>query len=592
MFRYSDEVIEEVKSSNDIVDVISQYVTLKRSGRNFFGLCPFHKEKSPSFSVSPDKQIFHCFGCGVGGNVIHFVSKIENISFMETMEMLANRTGITLPTLNTNEDDKTLHLKLRVYEINKEVAEFYHENLYKPTSKIAQEYVKKRCLDNKTLKTFSIGYSGNYDDTYKFLKNKGFTDEEILASSLVARGKNGGFIDKFRNRLMFPIKDVRDRVIAFGGRVLDDSKPKYINSPENIVYSKGRHLFGLNVTKKGDCKKILIVEGYMDAISLYQRGITNVVASLGTALTEAQGRLLRRSCEQVILGYDTDGAGQAATIRGMDILQDLGCDIRVLQIQGAKDPDEFVVKYGPDKFRYYMDKAISLVEFKVKVLKKELNIENVNDKIKFLNQIAKLLSKITNSVEREIYIDKIAKDYKISEEAIQAEINKLIYSNNVGTKILQRPAKTQVIEESAEKIDEVTVKRENMIIYLLINYPENSYDKLKSISSDSFKNEINKNIVKKLYEQLEKGNINTNDVMNWFEDAQTINRLSEIMSYDFEISDVGKATDDLIFTYKKENLINKRNNILKELETVKTSEEGKLLEEELNDVIIQLARMK
>ena len=592
MFRYSDEVIEEVKSSNDIVDVISQYVTLKRSGRNFFGLCPFHKEKSPSFSVSPDKQIFHCFGCGVGGNVIHFVSKIENISFVETMELLANRAGITLPTLNNNEDDKTLRLKSRVYEINEAVAQFYHENLYKPTSKTAQEYVKKRRLDNKTLKTFSIGYSGNFDDTYKFLKNKGFTDEEILASSLVARSKNGGFIDKFRNRLMFPIKDVRDRVIAFGGRVLDDSKPKYINSPENIVYSKGRHLFGLNDEKKGDCKKILIVEGYMDAISLYQRGITNVVASLGTALTEAQGRLLRRSCEQVILGYDADGAGQAAIIRGMDILQDLGCDIRVLQIQGAKDPDEFVVKYGPDKFKYYMDRAISLVEFKVKVLKKELNIENVNDKIKFLNQIAKLLSKITNSVEREIYIDKIAKDYEISKEAIQAEINKLIYSNNAGAKVLQRPVKTQVVNESVQKVDEATTKRENMVIYLLINYPENSYNKLKNISVDNFKNEINKNIVKKLYEQLEKGNINTNDVMNWFEDTETINHLSEIMSYDFEISDVDKAIDDVIFTYKKESLVNRRNTILKEIESVQNVEERQNLEKELNDVIIQLAKMK
>ena len=592
MFRYSDEVIEEVKSSNDIVDVISQYVTLKRSGRNFFGLCPFHKEKSPSFSVSPDKQIFHCFGCGVGGNVIHFVSKIENISFMETMEMLANRAGITLPTLNNNEDNKTLHLKSRVYEINAAVAEFYHENLYKPTSKLAQEYVKKRRLDNKTLKAFSIGFSGNYDDTYKFLKDKGFTDEEILASCLVARGKNGGFIDKFRNRLMFPIKDVRDRVIAFGGRVLDDSKPKYINSPENIVYSKGRHLFGLNVAKKNGCKKILIVEGYMDTISLYQRGITNVVASLGTALTEAQGRLLRRSCEQVILGYDADGAGQAAIIRGMDILQDLGCDIRVLQIQGAKDPDEFVVKYGPDKFKYYMDRAISLVEFKVKVLKKELDIENVNDKIKFLNQIAKLLSKINNSVEREIYIDKISKDYEISKEAIQAEINKLIYSNNVGAKVLQRPVKTKIVEETVQKVDEATIKRENMVIYLLINYPENSYNKLKNISIDNFKNEINKNIIKKLYEHLEKGNINTNDVMNWFEDSKIINHLSEIMSYDFEISDVDKAIDDVIAIYKKENLVNRRNNILKELENVNTSEEGNLLEKELNNVIIQLAKMK
>ena len=276
----------------------------------------------------------------------------------------------------------------------------------------------------------------------------------------------------------------------------------------------------------------------------------------------------------------------------MDILQDLGCDIRVLQIQGAKDPDEFVVKYGPDKFKYYMDRAISLVEFKVKVLKKELDIENVNDKIKFLNQIAKLLSKINNSVEREIYIDKISKDYEISKEAIQAEINKLIYSNNVGAKVLQRPVKTKIVEETVQKVDEATIKRENMVIYLLINYPENSYNKLKNISIDNFKNEINKNIIKKLYEHLEKGNINTNDVMNWFEDSKIINHLSEIMSYDFEISDVDKAIDDVIAIYKKENLVNRRNNILKELENVNTSEEGNLLEKELNNVIIQLAKMK
>ena len=592
LVRYSDELIEEVKSSNDIVDVISQYVTLKRSGRNFFGLCPFHKEKSPSFSVSPDKQIFHCFGCGVGGNVIHFISKIENISFTETMELLANRAGITLPTLDNYENDKDAKLKSRVYDINSIVAEFYHQNLYKPTSRTAQEYVKKRKLDNKTLKAFQIGYSGNFDEVYKFLKNKGFSDEEMLASCLVAKSKNGGFIDKFRNRLMFPIKDVRDRVIAFGGRVLDDTKPKYINSPENIVYSKGRHLFGLNVAKRGDCKKILIVEGYMDVISLYQRGITNVVASLGTAMTEAQGRLLRRSCEQVILGYDADGAGQAAILRGLDILQNLGCDIRVLQIQGAKDPDEFVVKYGPDKFRFYMDNAISLVEFKVKVLKKDLDIENVNDKIKFLNQIAQILSKISNNLEREIYIDKISKDYNISKEAIQAEINKLIYSRSTSSKVLQTQIKPKVKENDIPKIDDGIIKRENMFIYLLINYPEESYLKLKDIGSDTFKYELNKKIIKKLYEQLEKGNINTSDVLNWFEEAEIINHLSAIMAYDFEISDVGKAIEDILSIYKKESLINKRNKILKELEKASTSEDGKKLEQELNDVIIQLAKMK
>ena len=440
MVRYSDELIEEIRTNNDIVDVISKYVTLKRSGRNFFGLCPFHKEKSPSFAVSPDKQIFHCFGCGAGGNVIHFISKIEGLDFKDTLELLANRANIELPTLENSEDDKTARLKSKVYEINKIAAEFYHENLYKPTSKMAQEYIKKRKLDNRTLKAFLIGYAGNFNELYLLLKQKGFTEEEMLASSLVKRTDNGGYMDSFRKRLMFPIQDVRERVIAFGGRVLDDSKPKYINSPENIVYSKGRNLFGLNVAKKHDTKRIIIVEGYMDAISLYQRGITNVVASLGTAMTESQGRLLRRHSEQVILGYDADGAGQAAILRGMEILQNLGCDIRVLQIEGAKDPDEYIVKFGEGRFRLAMDNAISLVEFTVKNLKKDLNLDNTSDKIKFLNEIAKILSKVENTMEREIYIEKIASGYNISKEAIYAEVNKLIYTNSKADNLLQGKA--------------------------------------------------------------------------------------------------------------------------------------------------------
>ena len=288
MVRYSDELIEQIRESSDIVDIISQYVILKRSGRNFFGVCPFHKEKTPSFSVSPDKQIFHCFGCGAGGNVIHFVSKVENMDFKDTMEMLADRAGITLPTLENKEDNKRLLLKDKVYQINEKAAKFYHEKLYKPSSKIAQEYVKKRKLDNKTLKAFLIGYSDGINELYNYLKSEKFTDEEILMSSLVNKNDRNQYIDRFRNRLMFPIQDAKGRVIAFGGRILDNSLPKYINSPENIVYSKGRNLYGLNVARKSSLEKIIVVEGYMDAISLYQRGITNVVASLGTALTEAQ----------------------------------------------------------------------------------------------------------------------------------------------------------------------------------------------------------------------------------------------------------------------------------------------------------------
>ena len=278
--RYSDDILNEIKENNDIVEVISQYVHLKRSGRNYFGLCPFHNEKSPSFSVSPDKQIFHCFGCGVGGNVFSFLTKIEGISFVEAVQTLAERANLQLPALGDNQDEAKEILKSKVYKVNEFTANFYHQNLYKPESKIAQEYIKKRKLTNETLKAFQIGFSGEFDELYQELKKHGFEDQEILESGLVNKNNNGTYIDRYRNRLMFPICDARGRVIAFGGRVLDNSKPKYINSNENIVYSKGRNLFGFNVAKKGNIKEILIVEGYMDVISFHQRGITNVVAPL------------------------------------------------------------------------------------------------------------------------------------------------------------------------------------------------------------------------------------------------------------------------------------------------------------------------
>lgn len=592
MVRYSDELIDEIRNKNDIVDIISQYVILKRSGRNFFGLCPFHKEKSPSFSVSPDKQIFHCFGCGAGGNVIHFISKIENADFKEAIGILANRAGIELPTLNNYEDNKTALLKSKVYEINQIAAEFYHQNLYKPTSKIGQEYIKKRKLDNRTLKSFLIGYSGNFDELYRILKQKGFTEEEILASSLVNKTDDGKYIDRFRKRVMFPIQDTRNKVIAFGGRVTDDSKPKYINSPENIVYSKGRHLFGLNVAKRGELKNIIIVEGYMDAISLYQRGITNVVASLGTALTEAQGRLLRRYSERVTIGYDSDGAGQAATLRGLEILQNIGCDVRILQISGAKDPDEYVIKYGPERFLKCVEQAISLVEFKVKMLKQSLNLDNINDKIKFLNQVAKILSNVTNSIERELYVEKIANEYNVSKEAIYGEVNKLIYAKNTGEKTLEKPIVKKEIKKEKQEIDSSTTKRENLIIYLLINYPQESYKKIKSvISENDMKLEENQKILKKMYEEIEKGNINI-DILNYFEEQNIIDHISGIMSYDFEISDLNKCIEDVVNTYEKDKLINRRQEILDIIKNGQGFSEEELnnLEDELSNIVIKLKK--
>lgn len=598
MVRYSDELLDEIKSKNDIVDIVSQYVVLKRAGRNYMGLCPFHKEKSGSFCVSPDKQIFHCFGCGVGGNVFHFISKIENLNFKESVEMLANRAGVELPvSSNSAEDDKRERLKSRVYEVNKCAAEFYHENLYKPTAKPGQEYVKKRHLDNKTLKAFKIGYSGRFNELYTELKSKGFTEEEILASCLVNKNPDGKFIDRFRNRLMFPIFDTHERVIAFGGRVLDDSKPKYINSPEDIVYSKGRHLFAFNIARKYNSKTIIIVEGYMDAVSLHQRGIHNAVASLGTALTEAQGRLLRRSCEKVIIGYDADGAGQAATLRGLEILQNLGCDIRILQIEGAKDPDEFVVKYGPERFQMYVDKAISLVEFKVKMLKKSLDLDNVNDKIKFLNEVAKIVARVENSMEREVYVDKISLEYKVSKDAIYAEINKLLYANSRTEQKLEKkvvPVKNISIQQDEQPVDVKTKRLESLVIYLLINYPDKSFERLKKlIDNNVIKIERNKAIINKLYEEHEKGNINIENILDLFEDEITVNYLSGIMSSDFEITDVDKCIEDVLVTYRKELLLQRRNEILGKIDNSNlTKEEVANLEAQLNEVIIQLAKIK
>lgn len=597
MVRYSDELLDEIKSKNDIVDIVSQYVVLKRAGRNYMGLCPFHKEKSGSFCVSPDKQIFHCFGCGVGGNVFHFISKIENLNFKESVEMLANRAGVELPVSGNFEDDKLAKLKSRVYEVNKCAAEFYHENLYKPTAKPGQEYVKKRHLDNKTLKAFKIGYSGRFNELYTELKSKGFTEEEILVSCLVNKNPDGKFIDRFRNRLMFPIFDTHERVIAFGGRVLDDSKPKYINSPEDIVYSKGRHLFAFNIARKYNSKTIIMVEGYMDAVSLHQRGIHNAVASLGTALTEAQGRLLRRSCEKVIIGYDADGAGQAATLRGLEILQNLGCDIRILQIEGAKDPDEFVVKYGPERFQMYVDKAISLVEFKVKMLKKSLDLDNVNDKIKFLNEVAKIVAKVENSMEREVYVDKISLEYKVSKDAIYAEINKLLYANSRTEQKLEKkvvPVKNVSIQQDEQPVDVKTKRLESLVIYLLINYPDKSFERLKKlIDNNVIKIERNKAIINKLYEEHEKGNINIENILDLFEDETTVNYLSGIMSSDFEITDVDKCIEDVLVTYRKELLLQRRNEILGKIDNSNlTKEEVANLEAQLNEVIIQLAKIK
>lgn len=593
MARYSDEVINDVRQSNDIVDVISQYVHLKRSGRNFFGLCPFHNEKSPSFSVSPDKQIFHCFGCGVGGNVFSFITQIEGINFVEAVQMLAERANIQLPTLQDNGDSQREELKAKVYKVNEFTAEFYHQNLYKPQAKMAQEYVKKRQLSNETLKSFKIGFSGKFDELYQELKKQGFGEREILESGLVNKNERGQYIDRYRNRLMFPICDARGKVIAFGGRVLDDSKPKYINSPENVVYSKGRNLFGLNVAKKGDLKRILIVEGYMDVISLHQRGITNVVAPLGTALTEQQGWLLRKNSEQIILSFDSDEAGLKAKLRALDILQNMGCDLRILQMEGAKDPDEYIIKYGNARFNNLVDKALSIIEFKVKILKKDLNLENTNDKIKFLNEIAKLISNVNNTIEREVYIEKIAKEYDISKEAIYAEVNKLTYKNVKTEKVLEKPKPVVThIKREKKVISEAVKRRENTVIALLLMGDLNIFEILRqNIKVEDFQDEVNKKIAQKLYEEFEKGNSNINAIIDNLEQDEQ-NQITMIMSEDYEITDIEKAIDDVVQAYEREKLNTRKFEILDLLDKDLENDQKKELEKELSNIIIRLAKIK
>ena len=584
MAGYTDELKEEIRSANDIVDVVSQYVTLKRSGRNFFGLCPFHREKSPSFSVSPDRQYFHCFGCHKGGDVFTFVSEIEKVSFKEALEMLAERAGVSLPVSENTEYNKNQYLKDRMYKINAETAVFYHERLYKPLAKIAQNYVKQRKLDNQTLKAFKIGYSGEYNELYKHLKAADFKDEEILATGLVNKTDKGEFIDRFRKRLMFPIMDVSGKVIAFGGRKLEnnDKLAKYINSNENLIYSKKRHLFALNLAKQSDSKKIILVEGYMDAISLHQRGIKNVVASLGTALTEEQGRLLRKYSEQVILSYDSDGAGQEAILRGLTILENQGCDARVLQMEGAKDPDEYVIKYGSGRFNLLVEKAISLVEFKIKMLKDKYNLENVKDKIKFLKEITKILSGVENKIEREIYIDKISAQYNISKEAIYAEVNKSVTNkDNTLTKPVIKKAKKETVNPSI-------IKRENMIIYLLINNFEEAYEKIvTNITADDFKLEINKIIFEKIMESTVENSEKILQLISNIEDEDIQSHVSQILVTDYEITSVQKCIEDVIKIYNKDKLQKRKLEIIRLLEdNTLGEEERKSLEQELNDIMM------
>ena len=574
MSSIDDRLIEDVLMANDVVDVVSSYIPLKKKGRNYFGLCPFHNEKTPSFSVSPEKQIFHCFGCRKGGNSIHFVQEIENMNFFEALKTLADKSGIKIPDKREYKDPQS-QLKDRMKAVNEDTAKYFQSQLLKPNAKIAQDYINKRKINLETLKEFRIGYSTM--GLYKFLKEKGYEDKEILETGLVYKRDDGKYIDRFRDRLMFPITDISGTVIAFGGRLLDDKVKlaKYINSNENLVYSKGNHLYALNIAKKHGRDQLIITEGYMDTISLHQRGIKNVVASLGTALTERQARLISRTTKQAIIAYDSDASGQDAALRGLDILNKTGVDLRVLELEDAKDPDEYIIKFGKDKFLERVSKSISLVEFKVKILRQKFDLNISNEKIMFFKEIAKILSEIDEEVSREIYVDRISKKYDISKEAIYSDIKK------IDDKKLRKYEK-EVIKELEEKelntrreTKEIDEKREEYLIYILL---ENiSDDKIKKeIQENVDLKNISSNINKRIFEHIFKEKQNNKEiVINNIEDEELRNKIIEIYSKDIQIdqSILKKSIKDILKQFELNELKIERDNILEELKNTKLTEE-------------------
>ena len=420
MPRYSEEIIEQVRESNDIVDVIGQYVRLTKKGANYFGLCPFHGEKTASFSVSPAKQIYYCFGCGAGGNVINFLMEYENLSFTEALKVLADRVGITLPEGGGNESYGLSALKKRLYEINKDAAYFYYDRLKSPEGAAGLSYLKdKRELSERTITHFGLGYSGkDRGRLYAFLKEKGYTDQELKDSGLVIFDEKQ-INDRFWNRVMFPIMDQNSRVVGFGGRVMGDGQPKYLNSPETPIFDKSSVLYGLNFAKKSRKKVYLLCEGYMDVIALHQAGLTNAVASLGTAFNEKHARLLKRYTDEVILTQDSDEAGIKAKLRAFPILRDAGLNVRILEMKGYKDPDEFIKAKGPEAYEELIRKAKNAFMYEAEVIRSRYDLSDPAMKTKFYDELAEKLCMFTEPLERDNYVQAVSHEYMINYEELK-----------------------------------------------------------------------------------------------------------------------------------------------------------------------------
>lgn len=515
---YSDEIIEEVRSKNDIVDVISSYVKLQKKGSSYVGLCPFHNEKSPSFSVSREKQMYYCFGCGAGGNVFTFLMEYENYSFQEALKYLADRAGVDLPEAEySKEARERADQKAILLEINKVAAQYFYVQLKSPQGAHALSYLKDRGLSDEMIHSFGLGYSNKYsNDLYQYLKSKGYRDELIVKAGLVTVDERYGASDKFWNRVMFPIMDSNSRVIGFGGRVMGDAKPKYLNSPETMIFDKSRNLYGLNRARSSRKPYFLLCEGYMDVISLHQAGFSNAVASLGTALTPGHAALIKRYVKEVYLTYDSDEAGTKAALRAMPILKDVGITARIIRMEPYKDPDEFIKNLGAEAFEERIHKARNGFMFGLEILERDYDLTTPEGKTDFMKEAAKRLAQFDEEIERSNYIEAVAKTYHVGFE----ELRKLVLKMAVQTGLAKPVERPKRLDGKSKEKEDGHVKSQKILLTWLIE-DEGIFNQIRRyITPDDFTGELYKKVAALLYEQYEEKDVNPARIMNHFTDEE------------------------------------------------------------------------
>ncbi len=517
--RYPEEVIEEVRMRSDIVDVISGYVKLQKKGSNYFGLCPFHNEKSPSFSVSPGKQMYYCFGCGAGGNAITFVMEYENYTFTEALKYLADRAGITLPEQEYSKEARAREeQKKTLLAINKLAANYFYYQLKQPQGRAGYEYLRNRQLSDDTIRHFGLGFANKVsDDLYRYLKSKGYEDSILKETGLVTVEERGGR-DKFWNRVMFPIMDVNNRVIGFGGRVMGDGTPKYLNSPETRLFDKSRNLFGLNYARTSREKYILICEGYMDVISMHQAGFTNAVASLGTAFTSQHGVLLKRYTDQVLLTYDSDEAGVKAALRAIPILKEAGMSVKVLDMKPYKDPDEFMKQLGPEAFRERIAQAKNSFLFEIQVLRSQYAMDDPEQKTRFYQETARRLLDFPEALERDNYIQAVSREHGIPYEDLRRLVNQLGSRLAPGSRPAQPAAKGEGERRIGERKDkeEGTRQSQRLLLTWLIENPGLFQKTEGIISADDFIEPLYHRVAEMVFESHSKGKVNPAAILNHF----------------------------------------------------------------------------